>query len=423
MVNFESSLSSNYSLSEICFSVYSLFYMFVFIMLISIWFSEEVIADEKLKSEKPIPILAWIGPPENETTVQRYKEMADAGFTHSFSFFNSVEAMEKAINVAHATKIKMFVYCPELKKNPEDVVKKFMKHPALEGYHIIDEPSAKQFPELAAWVKRIQALDKNHWCYINLFPNYASLGALGTNSYQEHVDRFIAEVPSEIISFDHYPIIGNTVRSQFYENLEIISNSCNKAKKPFWGFTLSVQHASFPMPLIEHMRLQVFCNLAYGASGIQYFTYWTPPKYDAYVFEHAPIELDGKKSPVYELAKTLNKEIQGLSGVFMDSKVISLGHTGNLPIGTKAFEAIAPIESLKTEGNGAVVSLLAQKDRRFLVVVNRDILATMPLKVTFDANAKMSKVDKTGNIVPINGKDLNVTVDKGDIVVLTWLTK
>lgn len=397
--------------------------MIYFLLLLCILLIIEVKGDEKLKVEKRIPVMAWIGPPETESTPARYKEMADAGFTQSFSFIGSLAEMEKAMDAAQAAGIKQYVYCPELAKDPEGVAKKFMNHPAMAGYHLKDEPNAKEFPDLAKWTKRIQAVDNKHWCYINLFPNIAGPGALGTNSYQEHVDRFIAEVPTEAISFDHYPIIGNSFRPEFYENLEIIALASRKAKKPFWAFTLSVAHTPYPTPKLEHLRLQVFSNLAYGAYGIQYFTYWTPPKYDNYVFVNAPIELDGKKSEVYDLAKKMNKEIEGLSGVFMGSEVLALGHTGQLPKGTKAYEAIAPIESLKTEGNGAVVSLLSQKDRRFLAIVNRDFLATMPLTVSFNPNAKLASVDKEGKLTLLQGKELKLTVEKGDMIVLTWMVK
>ena len=397
--------------------------IFYFLLLICILLMVEAKSDEKLKVEKRIPVMAWIGPPETESTAARYKEMADAGFTHSFSFIGSLAAMEKAMDAAQAAGIKQFVCCPELKTDPEGVAKKFMNHPAMAGYHLKDEPSAKEFADLAKWAKRIQAVDNKHWCYINLFPNIAGNGALGTGSYQEHVDKFIAEVPTEEISFDHYPIIGNSFRPEFYENLEIIALASHKAKKPFWAFTMAVAHANYPTPKLEHLRLQVFSDLAYGAYGIQYFTYWTPPKYESFVFVHAPIELDGTKSEVYDLAKKMNKEIEGLSGVFMGSEVLNLGHTGKIPKGTKAYEAIAPIESIKTEGNGAVVSLLAQKNRRFLAIVNRDFLATMPLTVSFDADAKLAIVDKEGTLSFLPGKELKITVDKGDMIVLTWVVK
>ena len=377
---------------------------------------------ERLTAPTRIPVLAWIGPPEKETTLERYKELADAGFTHNFSMFSSLAAMDQAMEVAKAAGIKQFICCPELEKDPEGVATHFREHPALAGYHLKDEPGANEFAALAKWAKRIQAVDSKHWCYINLFPTYASSGQLHTKTYQEHVTRFLAEVPTEALSYDHYPITGNSLRPDYYENLEIAAKAAREAKKPLWAFTLSVGHGSYPVPKLEHLRLQLFSDLAYGAFGLQYFTYWTPVDKN-WNFHQAPIEVDGKKTPVYDLVKAMNKEIEGLAGVFVGSEVQRLGHTGTPPKGTQAFVAAAPIERVTTEGQGALVSLLAQKQRRFLVLVNRDFNAAMPLTVAFDPSAQIATVDKTGALQPLPGKEFKTNVDKGDLVVLTWVVK
>src|SRR5690349_8179650 len=69
---------------------------------------------DRLPDAAPLPILAWAGPPEQETTPERYKELAEAGFTHNYTGFGSAAAMAKALDVAHAAGIKLFVSIPEL---------------------------------------------------------------------------------------------------------------------------------------------------------------------------------------------------------------------------------------------------------------------------------------------------------------------
>src|SRR5688572_6893024 len=94
-----------------------------------------------------IPIVAWAGPPSNETTVERYRELAEAGFTHNYSGFPNVDAMAKALDVAHAAGVKQFVSVPELATAPEETAKRFKSHPAIAGYYLRDEPSAGDFPK------------------------------------------------------------------------------------------------------------------------------------------------------------------------------------------------------------------------------------------------------------------------------------
>ena len=272
---------------------------------------------------------------------------------------------------------------------------------------------------LAEWTKRLQAVDPAHPCYINLFPNYADAGQLGAATYPAYVAQFIAQVPVPILSFDHYPVVGSSLRAEWYENLEQFRAAAVAAGKPFWAFALSVAHDPYPVATLEHLRLQVFSDLAYGAQGIQYFTYWTI-KSPVWNFHEAPIGLDGKRTAVYERVKQVNEEIRGLSSVFLGAKVLRLGHTGALPRGTSAYEPAAPIVSLKTEGNGALVSLLENGKRRYLAIVNRDFLAPLPIALTFDGSAKISEIQKDGAARDLTGREYSRPLAPGNLLLLSW---
>ena len=60
--------------------------------------SADAVAAEKLPDAPPLTILAWGGPPQDQTTPQRYKELADAGFTHNYSGFGNADEMAKDTN-------------------------------------------------------------------------------------------------------------------------------------------------------------------------------------------------------------------------------------------------------------------------------------------------------------------------------------
>jgi hypothetical protein len=155
------------------------------------------------------------------------------------------------------------------------------------------------------------------------------------------------------------------------------------------------------------------------AQGIEYFTYWTT-KSAEWDFHEGPIAVDGKRTPVYDCVKRVNEEIRGLSGVFFGAKVSQVAHTGVLPTGTHAYEAATPVLSLKTEGNGAIVSLLEKGRRRFLAIVNRDFHAAMPLALTFDSSTEVNEVQKDGSTRKIAERDYSKPLEPGDILVLTW---
>ncbi len=368
-----------------------------------------------------LPILAWYGVSPGESTVERYRELKESGITHNFTFFSSVDELAVAMDAAKEAGIKMIIHCPELEKEPERIVNRFKDHPALAGYFLRDEPGCSAFAELGQWAKRIQAVDNQHFCYLNLFPNYALPEMLGTETYREYVQQFIKDVPLQLLSFDHYPVVADasgerSLRDMWYENLEIFSDEARKAGKPFWAFALTVAHEPYPIPTLAELRLQVYSNLAYGAQGIQYFTYWTPEA-GTWDFHHAPIDFDTKKrTEVYDKIKLLNAEIKNLSSVFMNSRVVSVGHTGaDIPKGTNRLGKLPDaIKFFEVEG-GAVVSVLEKENQSFLVIVNRDFKNSITVKI--EGDPKLQRVLKDGTIVPADKYAGQLMVDPGDVLI------
>jgi len=373
-----------------------------------------------------LPILAWYGVMEN--TVERYLELKESGITHNLTFFSDADVLAIAMDAANEAGIKMIIHCPELEKEPEKIVLRFRDHPALAGYFLRDEPSRSAFAELGQWTKKIQAIDHQHFCYLNLFPNYASSEQLGTETYREHVQLFIQEVPLQLLSFDHYPIIVNesgerVLRGLWYENLEIFSDEARKAGRPFWAFALTVAHHPYPVPTMAELRLQVYSNLVYGAQGIQYFTYWTPQP-GTWDFHHAPIDFDSqKRTEVYDYIKEMNREIKNLSEVFLYARVISVAHTGeNIPRGTQPLGKLPDIvKTFKTEGEGAIVSVLQKGGKSYLAVVNRDFKNN--IKVNIEGESGLQRVLKDGTTVPASAYISDMVVAPGDILIYCWNNK
>ena len=378
-------------------------------------------AQEKLESKGHIPILGWYSIPPEEASPARYREMKEAGFDFSFSFLGSPQDVQKSLDAAHQAGMKIVISCPELKTETEKIVKQFMNHPALAGYFLRDEPAVDAFTDLGNWAKRVNAVDPKHFCYVNLFPNYASPLQLGTADYREYVNKFAKEVPLHFLSFDSYPLTSaEGVYEKWHQNLEIFSDEAKKVNKPFWGFAQSVlfdnKHED---PSLATMRVQMFTNLTYGAQGLQYFTYWTPVS-PAEDFRGGPITLEGKRSTVYDNIKTLNQEIKNLSGVFYGAKVKSLQFFGNtIPVGTKRMSVLpAALKVFATEGKTALVPLLEKGGKQFIVIVNTYYRKKMSLTISGDSSLK--RVLKDGSIVPASAYASTVDVEAGDVVIYNY---
>ena len=371
------------------------------------------------------PILAWYSLKRDQVTKERYEEMAEAGFNISFSNFDKAEEVERALEASKGTSVKILVCCDEIYDDTENTVKRFRHHPQTIGYFLRDEPAGADFPALAKLAEDIRKADDTKMLYLNLFPNYVSPEHLGAESYADHVAQFIRDVKLGMVSFDHYPVVFNGVRrDNFYSNLEDVAAESKKAGVPFWAFSLSTAHDPYPVANRAAMRLQIFTNLAYGAQGIQYFTY-TSPGTETWNFHNAPIDANSQRTEVWDRVAEINHEVQTLKDVFLGAEMIKVRHTGeNIPAQTVALaEGDLPqqIAKVEADGEGVVVSQLKNGSKRYLMVVNRDIYK--PQRVTVECAAEVMRYLPNGKIVPAATYSPSLYVEPGDMLLFGWRDK
>ena len=330
-----------------------------------------------------VPILGWHSIPEDELSIDRFRELADMGLTHSLMHY-SPAGNARAMELAAQTGVKLFVGDGRFGQPGEELkraVQSYRNHPALAGYLLRDEPSVGDFAALAAARDAIQAVDPAHWSYVNLFPTYANATQLGCATYPEHVRRFFLEFRPEVLSYDHYGILeGDHLRGDYFQNLEWIRQISLEFGTPFWAFALTCPHRPYPMPTLGHIRFQAWSNFAYGAKGLQYFTYWTPNP-GTWDFHDAPIRLDGTRSATWDVLKTFNQEVQACADILLNSQAVAVYHTEPLPAGTRGLDKSSPFSHV--EGGEAVVAVHQLPDtKRYALVVNRSFTKTVTLRLT-----------------------------------------
>jgi hypothetical protein len=389
-------------------------------------------------SIEEIPILAWIGVQIH--TIERYRELKEAGIDINLSYNVNIKDVAKALDAAEMAGVRMVIHCPELEKEPEKVANRFKNHPALAGYHLIDEPNRNDFSRLGELARRIQAVDNQHFCYVNLYPNYALPKQLGASTYREYVQLFLKEIPVPLLSFDHYPVRVNasgvrSLNTGWYENLEIISDEARKAGIPFWAFALTTSHEPYPIPTLADLKLQVYSNFAYGAQGVQYFTYWTPQP-GTWDFHDGPIDYyTQQKTATWYTVQQMSKEIKALSNVFLGAQVIkvehiatnALGGNATIPNGTTRFNfANRPSEAniIKTfttsNDTNAVVSFLKNGNRCYMIIINCNLEGGDNMSVIITGGAGLQLVQKDGVAVPVPMIGNSQTVTPGDVLIYGW---
>lgn len=381
------------------------------------WYNEGNPDIEEWTTDEEMPILSWYSVPLVSSSPEAFKEVRDCGYTHSLSTvwgnedsvanYNS-DLLAKALDDAHSVGLKVIGGCYELtKKDPTETVNKLKDHPALVGWHLMDEPKIGQIKQLGEIGRKIKELDDENFIYVNLRPADATYEQMGTDSYTEYINEYIQEIPVDFVSFDKYPCQiaedGSLYVLDFwYDNLQQIYDLAKSVGKDFWAFASGVKFESVQaQPSLATLRLQMFTNLAYGAQGLQYF-----------VFQNST-------SPTYNMVRQVNQEIQNYAKVFLDAELVSVTHTGSgIPVRTKPFlKAPEQIRHFSTGDAGAVVSVLKKGNRNFFVVVSRDLNNDLP--VTIEPEKMLWKVTKNGTVVKVRGR-VEEMLSPGDMLVYMW---
>lgn len=367
-------------------------------------------------ADDEMPIIAYMGVPNDQTSHQHFKDFSDCGFNVSLYGYASLQQLVEACNVAQQHGVRILGHCPETHDTPEQAAAVLKNNKGFYGYVLQDEPSAAEIRERQKEITRLRSVDNTHCFYINLHPYYAdwTLQHTKTRTYEEYLDAAVSTSCRQL-SFDYYPVTRDGLRDGWYSNLEAIRTKSIKAGIPFWGYVLSVPHAIYPQPTLASLRLQIYSNLAYGAQAIQYFTYWTPQPDKDNDYHNGPVDQQGKKTKTYDLVKKMNAELKSVSQLFYGADVRSVRHLGTIAKGTKRQTRMpVNLRSLKISSReGAIISQFEKNDHQYLAIVNKDYLHEMTVSLK-PRNNQPRHITKT---LTEEAVQQNYTLPPGDILL------
>lgn len=338
--------------------------------------------------QKEFVIGLWSPPPPAETTDARYAQIADAGFNLVIGG-NGVEGLElnrKMLALASQHGLKCLVVDGRLgwgkpvdDSQVDAVIHDYADSPALMGYVLQDEPSAANFPALAATSAEIAKQDRKHLAYVNLFPTYATPAQLGAKDYADYLARFTEAVKPELLCYDNYPLLKSGERTDFYENLKLVSAAAAHRKVPFWSIVQSEGiEGAYRSPNDSEMRWEVMSAVAYGARGVIYFTYWTPPSGATETHFDGIIQPDGTAHAHYDWVKKINGELRRL-----ERQLGSSPYRGTVATGERIREGYGIVTGLS--GDPVIVGEFGSVDRpRYVLVVNRSPVKAARASLVFD---------------------------------------
>jgi hypothetical protein len=342
---------------------------------------------------KQFPISFWCGPPDQFITVERYREVAEAGFNYLMPPCEGSATPQRnrlILETAKSAGLKAFIQDSRMplaiggdaaaRERIDAIVKDFSRHPAFAGYFITDEPSASAFPGLAEVVAYLREKDPRHPAYINLFPNYASTEQLGVPNYRRYVTEFIRAVKPFAVSYDHYHLLTDGDRPTFFPNLATVRDLAIAGDLPFWQIVLTLPHFSYRSPTEAEKRFDAFQTLAYGGKGLMYYTYWHPGGTDS---GEPIISHDGKRTPQFDEIKRINADVAAAGKYLVDAIPSAVFHTGNRVPGGSIRPEGSPVN---VTGPGDITVGIFRRDTHlYTLLANRDYKKPVSTEAVFSS--------------------------------------
>ncbi len=278
----------------------------------------------------------------------------------------------------------------EVNRRVTALVDRIGKHPAVFGYYLQDEPSAKEYPHLARLTEMFRKAAPEARSYINLYPNTVSVDRMGVPTYEEYVESFVQTVKPPFISYDHYALLQDgSVGKSYFQNLEIIRAAALRHNLPFWNIVLSTAHFHLAEPTEAGLRFQVYTTLAYGGRGISYFKYFSPSLGN---YRLGPIDQFGDKTPTWYMMRRVNLQIHKLAPSYIKLKSVNVFHHPEIPEGCTGLATSRFLDDIGS-GKFVIGEFEGPDGVPHVLVVNKSLTRSSNLKVKFKSNGTIMQVD------------------------------
>lgn len=296
------------------------------------------------------PILPWDGLQGWEIQVKGFKDPIESVAECNFTVAGFVQPSQLAVCKKLGLKA---IVAPTLDGEPwrkwgevpdekiDPLVKRWCETAGdgsqIMGYFIIDEPGTPKFSKLANAVAAVRKYAPGKLAYINLYPGYATIGnpdesQLGAASFTDYLERFVAEVKPQMLSYDNYKIFtSDNLQSRdqgasYFRDLMEVRRVALEHGIPFWNTVCSNQIRNFTtIPSPANLMLQAYTTLAAGGRGLAWYTYFRRG------YAYAPIDNNGHRTETWYYLKDVNRQVKVLGPIMNRLKSTGVFYTELAP--------------------------------------------------------------------------------------------
>ena len=267
----------------------------------------------------------------------------------------------------------------------------YASYPSFAGFSLSEDAEPWSYPNLNATVAALRAANPYYLRYGNLPPGSGP-------GYQANVIQYAGRTTAQMLSFDSYPMLADGSNDPGYvNNWADMRAAANQVGLPAWGFIQTCGFDGHRSPSYDDIAWQVNTSLAYGAKGVQYFTYWQPGPDRGYNFQPGMIDLLGRRTQHWYDVQDINTSV--LAGIgnqvrLMKSESVTHANESTTPARSARFSPDSYVTG--AAGDAVVLSRFVDKaGDRWLLVVNRSnhTAAKATMKFRSSSVARVSQFD------------------------------
>jgi hypothetical protein len=378
----------------------------------------------EVQDARALPEEIVIFPWDHLTTTSQLAAAYDCGF--NVAGFCSPDLLDDV----HKLGMKCFVTDPlimirggetladaEITSRVQAITARTATHPAVYGYHLLDEPKPDLFPVIQKWVAAFHERAPDRVAYTNLLPNYSKRPGPG-GPFKDYLTSFVQQVHPKAYSYDHYSLFeGGGVREAYFPNLETARKVSLRTGVPFWQVLLGNSHFHYAEPTAAGFRFQVYSSLAYGARGLGWFTFTARERGN---YRCTALDAYGRRTPTFDLLRDVNLQAQRLAPSLARMRSVEVFHTPRVPTDCRGIESSKYLSAVK--GGQFLVGEFEQDQptTAAVLIVNTSLTSSTSFAITPKEKRSISKVSSTtGQVIPFSAENNWLAPGQGMLLLLT----
>ncbi len=375
-------------------------------------------------------LFGWVSPPLDQTTTSRYLDMKDLGFNLAVLAWDDtgyVEDNRARLAVTGPLGIgnlmvdnrldSIFVSRPETWPLADSLVDDYRSDPAFTGWYLGDEPGPELFGRLGEWYAILRERDPYHpaWNSLRGRMTFGSHAA-----YAAYIQAFVDSTHPAVLCNSQYDFHDGWDAHQLVENVSTLATIAHARGIPFWGIIQEVEHWVFRPVTDGMLRWQIAQWMVYGASGIGYFTYWTPAPDPYYDWQPALVEWgSGTPTATYDTVQVIDRHLAPIGNVLAGADWLIAQYAGSVPAYGVPF---SPNGMISAVSGRAALGFFADSTMTPLVLVaNSDSLSARTITLTLAGGRRAWGLRDDGSWAQLFARPdgrLSVTLAAGDFLLL-----